>query len=359
MSRRYASVPTSRWDRAGEFRKLPRDAQWLFGLLETQPEISACGSIPLRVRRWAAMAADCTEQVVWCALKSLDSAGLVVVDEDTEEVLIRPFTRQDGGYSNPRRLPSIRDAANSIESPAIVRALAAEFDQLEIGAMWRGQASIDSLSIGIPEGDYAEVEQPALPPGAAPDSTDANSVPHAETSQVNSLTTGYDESTDCLTDARRRVPQPTTHNPQPEGSNEPSSFGSPNSPDKTATKAKRGTRIPTDFHATPPMIEWARINTPLVGVTDTQAFVDHWTAETGSRSTKCDWVAAWRNWMRKAQRDAEIVKRREERYAAPRQQPASDAPKNIPRSQRCPTHPAFPAHNCGPCRSERTSRDDR
>jgi len=53
------------------------------------------------------------------------------------------------------------------------------------------------------------------------------------------------------------------------------------------------------------MISWARQNTPLVGRADTDQFVDYWTAASGSRASKMDWPAAWRTWMRKAQRDAE------------------------------------------------------
>lgn len=53
------------------------------------------------------------------------------------------------------------------------------------------------------------------------------------------------------------------------------------------------------------MVAWARQNTPLVGRTDTESFVDYWTAANGSNASKRDWTAAWRNWMRKAQRDAE------------------------------------------------------
>ncbi|MFI0469272.1 hypothetical protein ACH347_34800 [Saccharopolyspora sp. 5N102] len=67
----------------------------------------------------------------------------------------------------------------------------------------------------------------------------------------------------------------------------------------------RATRIPDDFDVTPEMVQWAREHTPLVGRTETDKFVDYWRAKSGQSATKRDWVATWRNWMRRAQEDAE------------------------------------------------------
>lgn len=50
------------------------------------------------------------------------------------------------------------------------------------------------------------------------------------------------------------------------------------------------------------MITWARENTPNVGLAETAAFVDWAISAPGSRGVKKDWVAAWRNWMRREQK---------------------------------------------------------
>jgi len=66
---------------------------------------------------------------------------------------------------------------------------------------------------------------------------------------------------------------------------------------------KRGSRIPEPFMLTAEMKAWAAGEVPgLDVVAHTREFVDHWRAATGSTATKLDWVAAWRNWMRKAHR---------------------------------------------------------
>jgi hypothetical protein len=62
--------------------------------------------------------------------------------------------------------------------------------------------------------------------------------------------------------------------------------------------------LPADFAVTEAMIGWARQHTPLVGALETERFRDHWH---GNGVTKADWEATWRNWMRKAQMDAERV----------------------------------------------------
>lgn len=78
-------------------------------------------------------------------------------------------------------------------------------------------------------------------------------------------------------------------------------------PSGGSTRARtRGTRLPADFAATPAMVAWARAECPDVdGRRATASFVDYWSAKTGKDATKHDWVATWRNWLRKDQTDAE------------------------------------------------------
>lgn len=69
---------------------------------------------------------------------------------------------------------------------------------------------------------------------------------------------------------------------------------------------KRGTRIPDDFTVTPEMVAWCRDECPAVdGRKQTDLFIDHWRAKPGKDGVKLDWVATWKNWMRRAQAFAE------------------------------------------------------
>lgn len=72
---------------------------------------------------------------------------------------------------------------------------------------------------------------------------------------------------------------------------------------KTGGKQTRGTRLPAKFEVTDEMKEWFRVHCPNVENPRRhhEAFCDHWAAAAGQRGVKADWIATWRNWMRKEQ----------------------------------------------------------
>ena len=88
--------------------------------------------------------------------------------------------------------------------------------------------------------------------------------------------------------------------------------------------AKRGTRIPADFTVNDKMRNWAADKTPSADLdVETEKFIDHWGSSTGASATKCDWVAAWRNWMRNAEQRTPAWKK-QQTQAAPATVPASE-----------------------------------
>lgn len=90
----------------------------------------------------------------------------------------------------------------------------------------------------------------------------------------------------------------TARNGAPKGALDPLTHGS-NEPDpSTPASTARATRIAEPFMLTPAMHEWAAENAPTVDVrAETAKFVDHFR---GSGGRKVDWLATWRNWMRRA-----------------------------------------------------------
>ena len=53
------------------------------------------------------------------------------------------------------------------------------------------------------------------------------------------------------------------------------------------------------------MREWGREHAPDVDASrEHEKFCDYWRGVSGQRGVKVDWIATWRNWMRKAQDDA-------------------------------------------------------
>jgi hypothetical protein len=83
-----------------------------------------------------------------------------------------------------------------------------------------------------------------------------------------------------------------------------STYQEPFQEQKTSPRT-RGTRIPDDFSATAEMIAWARKHTPHVGARETEEFIDYWQAAPGQRGVKANWLATWRNWMRREQKRIE------------------------------------------------------
>ena len=75
----------------------------------------------------------------------------------------------------------------------------------------------------------------------------------------------------------------------------------PNTPSSTKKgAATRATRIPDPFLVNERMRDWARDEVPGIDVDrGTRMFVDHFRAASGPNAAKKDWVAAWRNWLRK------------------------------------------------------------
>ena len=208
MSRDYARIMTSIW-RNKEFRGLTEQQQRAYLFLVTQPDISAAGVLPLRVRRWADAASSSTADSLAQLFKELESGRFIVVDWDAEELLIRSFIRWDGGFNNPKRRPVIIRAAEEVESAMIARHIDLEFKRCGIhrppdgpsgGSRRPTEQSADSLSDSASVADRVELDDEPFP-------------------QVNSLSGSASDSAPTnhgvvVTFSSKR-PQPSTLNPQP------------------------------------------------------------------------------------------------------------------------------------------------
>ncbi|MEU0465060.1 hypothetical protein ABZ215_13735 [Amycolatopsis sp. NPDC006131] len=129
MAREHARVFTRIWSDL-DWRKLPPLEQRLYFLLLSQGNVTQAGVMPLQVRKWAKGSDYTTEEEIAATLASLAEHRFVVVDEDTEEVLIRSFIRNDGVLKIPNVFKAALKAALAVESPKLRKALAAELRRL-------------------------------------------------------------------------------------------------------------------------------------------------------------------------------------------------------------------------------------
>lgn len=119
MARKHGKILCAIWHNP-EFRALTITEQWAFEMLLSQPRISLVGIIDYYPGRWALLAAGTTESDVERAIKGLEAAGFVCVDRDTQELLVRTFTRHDGiPISNPKLRKGLWGAWEAIASEAL------------------------------------------------------------------------------------------------------------------------------------------------------------------------------------------------------------------------------------------------
>ena len=297
MPRTEARIFTSIW-KDGDFLSLPPSAQRLYMFLLSQPELTYCGTMPLRAARWVPKAAGLTladierdlKELEGSAYPSADPPGLfpgpgpirspfVITDGETGELLVRSLLRRDNAWKQPNLLKQAMDASEEIESPRILLALLAEVRRLPVDDSPSEQVKtltaqwIKDLEQGTPH--------PSAYPSAYPPPNPRD----------------YPED-DPSADGSGNPPDDPSDNGRPRaGSSVP-----PSPTDLSARDRKLGTRLPDDFSPTPEMFEWFRKSCPHVdGKREHAQFCDYWHAKPGKDGRKVDWVATWRNWMRTAE----------------------------------------------------------
>ncbi|QZN86919.1 hypothetical protein [Cellulomonas sp. C5510] len=131
MTRQHGRILTAIWA-DDDFLALDVPAQRMYLFLLSQPDLSHAGLLPMRTRRWAKKVAGETVGTIESALTALEAARFVVVDEDTEEVLLRTFVRNDGVWKQPKVMMRMREDAAQIESPRLREAFAVELARLPL-----------------------------------------------------------------------------------------------------------------------------------------------------------------------------------------------------------------------------------
>lgn len=260
MARNYTTSTTTLWRPESKFTRLTGRQQAVYQMLKGQEQISSAGVVALTYKRWAQSASDYTVDTLRSDLAVLASEGHVVIDEDTEEVLLVKFIRWDKGYGNPKRIGVIQDDAQRVMSPSIRGAIADELDDIGclpvLAAALRGMPTRES---GI----------------AYPASEQGLSRENAKSTGIGVVVTEGD--TVALT------PKPQTATPVPVAE---------------ATPRKRGTRLAEDWRPSDETRAWTleHIDRETAAI-ELEKFQHYWIAKTGKDATKLDWDRTWRRWV--------------------------------------------------------------
>lgn len=129
MAREYGRIWLSAW-KDFEFTHLAAGEQWLYFALISQPGLSTCGVQSYAPSRWATLADDQTPRKIERAVSRLEVARLVIVDRDTDELLIRSHIR----YDKPLRTANVAKAVartwEQVASPELQKAILIELARL-------------------------------------------------------------------------------------------------------------------------------------------------------------------------------------------------------------------------------------
>ncbi|OZC54858.1 hypothetical protein CH289_07925, partial [Rhodococcus sp. RS1C4] len=131
MAREHAPIRLDIWS-DDEFRDLTPAAQHLYFVMLTSPSLSYAGVVDWRPGRIGALAKSWGKAGVEAAARELAEKLFIIVDEETEEAMIRSFVKHDGLMKNPKIAVSMALAFASIASKALRSVFVFELAKLKL-----------------------------------------------------------------------------------------------------------------------------------------------------------------------------------------------------------------------------------
>lgn len=131
MAREHGRIYTSIWSDE-DFRNISAGAQHMYLMLATSPTLSYCGVADWRPRRLRPLARDWSIAAFQSAVGELVQRLYVVVDEDTEEVLVRSFIRNDGLMKQRHMGVSMAKAYSAVSSKVLRGVIVHELVRLRV-----------------------------------------------------------------------------------------------------------------------------------------------------------------------------------------------------------------------------------
>jgi hypothetical protein len=168
MARTEARIFVDIWD-GDDFIALGARPQRLYFFLTSQRDLTHCGALPLRPRRWAEDLGE-TLGSIEGDLAALDKGRFVVIDFDRQELLVRTHIRNDRVWKQPNLLRSARASLAAVTSPRLRAAVAVELRRLRDDPAFAMPAGSREPLLGM-LADLADTEapgEPAAEPAAEP-----------------------------------------------------------------------------------------------------------------------------------------------------------------------------------------------
>lgn len=148
MAREHANIRLDMWG-DDDWRSLTRDAQWLYKLLLTHPDTNRAGVSDWRPGRLARMANGTTPDDIRAMGAELEAKFFVVIDADTEEVLIRSYVKYDGVLKQPNLTVTMAKDWAAVASARLRAVVAFEVQRLRDARPdlpgWRSERHLETL----------------------------------------------------------------------------------------------------------------------------------------------------------------------------------------------------------------------
>jgi hypothetical protein len=279
VAREYAKVMLTIWNDP-DFQLRDTDAQWLYFVMLTYPTLNACGVMewrePKLVKRSAGMTVQRLREAAW----QLGDVGLIAVDPDTEEALVRSFVRHDGVLKSPNMVKAMVREHGEIASMKVKALVSREVRRaFREHEEWKGREAAEPVLKQFPEADGNPFEM----------------VPSWFRKGSDSVPSEFPPKQGNPSDL-----VPLSLNPQPSPSTYVERGGASDEAPARAGTEKRGTRVNPDWYPEQPTIDIIQAEYPNLDLkSEHQDFVDYWRAKPGKIALKLDWDATWRRWMRK------------------------------------------------------------
>lgn len=147
MARTEARIRCAIWDDE-DYCSLPFEAQWLYKAILSQKDLSLCGVVIWTAKRFAKLAPNLSANTVKKSLALLIERRYVVLDDDTDELGVRTFLRNDRVIDSPNLILAMSHDFGAIRSRVIRRLI---LEQLGEGFM---EGLPQRFPKGLPKGFY-------------------------------------------------------------------------------------------------------------------------------------------------------------------------------------------------------------
>lgn len=173
MARKFAQILVTIWD-DDDFLDLSMSEQWLYQHLVTQADLSYAGVMDWRPKKITQKSADITLEDIQIAASVLEAKQYIVIDEGTEEILVRSFIRNDGLLKQKNMGAAVAKAYASVGSRNLSGVIVHELHRLRTEnpswGSWEGLVEVMQKRSIDPsgKGSVNPSENPSQPPSDTP-----------------------------------------------------------------------------------------------------------------------------------------------------------------------------------------------